>query len=85
MVKAVNKDQKVLIKRHGIKIMKESLVKNPKNLNNFRIVFIRCEDNNLLSLNYKQNTDTIILSINDYSILLNSIQIQELIAFLTNI
>lgn len=54
MVKVVDKDPKVLIKKPGIKIMSEFSVKKVnQKTNDFRTVFIRCNcDNEILAVRY---------------------------------
>jgi hypothetical protein len=64
MAKVLDQDQKLSIKKHGIKIMSESLEKrNPKKLD-YRSIFIRCNcHTELLILDYDGECDMVELSI----------------------
>lgn len=57
MVRGQSEGPKILIKKHGIKIMREFLEKNNHNLkNDFRIAFIRCScESEILVAKYQYN------------------------------
>lgn len=65
MVRAANVAQKILIKKPGIKTMKESLEKNQnQKINDFRTAFIRCDcDSEILVVRYDSEFDMLDLCI----------------------
>ena len=70
MAKVVDNDPKVLIKKHGIKIMKESSGKNKKakNFQEFRTAFIHCDcRQEVLIVYYDGEYDTLDMSLYETS------------------